>query len=159
MIHLKDDKNYIFYLNIYSIRFYIWIVDLIFAADLAPDLNERREGVAEEESTMEVNCNGHVFTPESKVHRTEQSTEEQEDQQNANQPENTGARNILDNKEEPQTSNCSPEDPDTQLEQLPASHSPNSVAVELKERNKKEEEMDTQKETKQANEDEDSQNG
>ncbi|XP_022600937.1 SRSF protein kinase 1-like [Seriola dumerili] len=134
-----------------------------------PEGNERKQGVTEEENRMEVNYNGHASTPESeaskenKVHGTKPSKEEQEDQQNANQPENhTETHDTLSNKEEHQTCNGSTGDPDTELQQLPASLSPDSVTVELKEgdrEEKKEEEMDTQGETKKGDEDDDSQNG
>lgn len=117
-----------------------------------PEVNER-----EEESGMEVNCNGHASTLESEtspeVQGTKQSTEEQEDQRNANRPEsNTETWDTLSNKEEHQTCKGSPGD--TNLQQLPAPLSPDSVTVELKE-DKKGEEM----ETKGGDEDEDSQNG
>lgn len=106
---------------------------------------------------MEVNCNGHASTLESEtspeVQGTKQSTEEQEDQRNANRPEsNTETWDTLSNKEEHQTCKGSPGD--TNLQQLPAPLSPDSVTVELKE-DKKGEEM----ETKGGDEDEDSQNG
>ncbi|XP_059186099.1 SRSF protein kinase 1b isoform X2 [Centropristis striata] len=134
-----------------------------------PEVNERREKAAEEENRMEVNCNGHASTPESEASpevqgTKQQTTEELEDQQNANQPEsNTESQDTLGNKtEEHQTCNGSPEDADVQ--QLPVSLSPDSVTVELKEEadkeeeEKKEEEMETQGETKRE-EDEDSQDG
>lgn len=115
---------------------------------------------------MEVNCNGHASTPESESSReaqgTKQSTEEQEDQLNANQPEsNTEAEDTLGNKEEYKTCNGSPGHPDDNVQQLPATLSPDSVTVELKEgdKEKKEEEMDTREETKREDEKEDSQNG
>lgn len=143
--------------------------------DLTPDeqpqqileINERRDNAAEEENRMEVNCNGHASTPESEasleVQGTKQSTEEQEDQQNANQPEiNTETQDTLSNKEEHQTCNGSTGDPDTDLQQLPASLSPDSVTVELKEgdkEEKREEEMDTQGETKRGDEEQGSQDG
>ncbi|XP_071350337.1 SRSF protein kinase 1b isoform X2 [Trachinotus anak] len=132
--------------------------------------NEQRQDGAEAENTMEVNYNGHASTrqseasPESQVHGTKQSKEEQEDQQNANQPENhTDTHETLSNEEEHQTCNGSAGDPDTELQQHPASLSPDSVTVELKEgetvEKKKEEEMDTQGETKRGDEEDDSQNG
>ncbi|XP_018533234.1 SRSF protein kinase 1b isoform X1 [Lates calcarifer] len=136
-----------------------------------PEGNEGRKEAAEEENTMEVNFNGHASTPESEaspeslVHRTMQSKEEQEDQQNANQPENnTDSHNTLNNKEEQsQTCNGSTGDPDTDRQQLPTSLSPDSVTVELKgegdREEKKEEEMDTQGESKRGDEEDDSQNG
>ncbi|XP_041806300.1 SRSF protein kinase 1b [Chelmon rostratus] len=131
-----------------------------------PEVNERREDAAEEENRMEVNCNGHASTPESESSReaqgTKQSTEEQEDQLNANQPEsNTEAEDTLGNKEEYKTCNGSPGHPDDKVQQLPATLSPDSVTVELKEgdKEKKEEEMDTREETKREDEKEDSQNG
>ncbi len=125
-----------------------------------PEVNERRENAAEEENRMEVNCNGHTSTPESEtnpeVQGIKQSREEQEDQQNANQPEsNAETQDKLSNEEEHQTCNGSPGDPDTDLQQLPASLSPDSVTVELKEgdkEEKKEEEMDTEGETKRGDE-------
>lgn len=143
--------------------------------DLTPDeqpqqileTNERRDNAAEQENRMEVNCNGHASTPESEaspeVQGTKQSTEEQEDQQNANQPEtNTETQDTLSNKEEHQTCNGSPGEPDTDVQQLPASLSPDSVTVELKEgdnEEKREEEMDTQGETKRGDDDQGSQDG
>ncbi|XP_069393542.1 SRSF protein kinase 1b isoform X5 [Paralichthys olivaceus] len=134
------------------------------------DGNEQKQNLAEEENKMDVNYNGIASkpeseaSPESQVHETQQSTEEQEDQQNANQEGNdTQAHDTLSNKEEHQTCNGSPEDPDpdTELQQLPASLSPDSVTVELKEgekEEKREEEMDTQGE-KRGEEEENSQNG
>lgn len=143
--------------------------------DLTPDeqpqqileTNERRDNAAEQENRMEVNCNGHASTPESEaspeVQGTKQSTEEQEDQQNANQPEtNTETQDTLSNKEEHKTCNGSPGEPDTDVQQLPASLSPDSVTVELKEgdnEEKREEEMDTQGETKRGDDDQGSQDG
>ncbi|XP_040015676.1 SRSF protein kinase 1b isoform X2 [Xiphias gladius] len=133
-----------------------------------PEGNEQRRNVAEEENRMEVNYNGQASTleseasPESQVHGTKQSTEEQEDQQNANQPKNnTETHDILNNKEEHQTCNGSSGDADTDLQQLPASLSPDSVTVELKEgdREEKKEEMDPQGETKRGDEEDGSQNG
>ncbi|XP_051271106.1 SRSF protein kinase 1b isoform X1 [Dicentrarchus labrax] len=123
-----------------------------------PEANERRGDAAEGENTMEVNCNGHASTPESdtsvEVQGTKQSTEEQEDQQNANQPQsNTQTEDMLSNKEEHQTCNGSPRDPDTQ--QLPASLKEGDEEKE----GKKEDEMDTRGETKKEDDEEDSQNG
>ncbi|CAB1426632.1 unnamed protein product [Pleuronectes platessa] len=130
--------------------------------------NEQKQGLAESENKMDVNYNGIASkpegeaSPESQVHETEQSTEEKEDQENANQTENdTEANDTLSNKEEHQTCNGSPEDPDTDLQQVPASLSPDSVTIEIKEgekEEKREEEMDTQGEKKRE-EDENSQNG
>ncbi|XP_062254274.1 SRSF protein kinase 1b isoform X2 [Platichthys flesus] len=130
--------------------------------------NEQKQGLAESENKMDVNYNGIASkpegeaSPESQVHETEQSTEEKEDQENANQTENdTEAKDKLSNKEEHQTCNGSPEDPDTDLQQVPASLSPDSVTIEIKEgekEEKREEEMDTQGEKKRE-EDENSQNG
>ncbi|KAM7401876.1 hypothetical protein PAMP_017153 [Pampus punctatissimus] len=128
--------------------------------------NERREDAAEEENRMEVNCNGHSSTPESKaspesqVHGTKQSTEKLEDQQNANQPEtNTEADKTIPNKDH-QTCNGSSRDLDPP--QLAASLSPDSVTVDLKEggkAEKKEEDMDTQGENKRRDDkEEDTQN-
>ncbi|XP_036958472.1 SRSF protein kinase 1b isoform X1 [Acanthopagrus latus] len=115
--------------------------------------DEHREDAAEDDNRMEVNCNGHASTPESEssqeVQGTKLSTEEQEDQLNANRPEsNSEAEDSLGNKEEQQTCNGSPEDP----QQFPASVSPDSVTVELKEGDK-EEKMDTRRETKKEEED------
>lgn len=134
---------------------------------LIPEVHERRENAPEEENRMEVNCNGRASTPESEasleVQGTKQSTEEQEDQQNANQPEsNTETQDTLGNTEELQTCNGLPGNPDADLQQLPASLCPDSVTVELKEgdkEEKREEEMDTQGETKRGDEEEDSQDG
>lgn len=133
-----------------------------------PELHERRDA-ADGENRMEVNCNGHASTPESEAslesqgHGTKQSTEEQEDQENSNQPENTEANNTLGNKQEHQTCNGSPGDTNTEPQQLPASLNLSSVAVELKEgdhnQEKKEDVMDMQGETKREDEDKDSQNG
>lgn len=117
---------------------------------------------------MEVNCNGHTSTPESGAslesqgHGTKQSTEEQEDQENANQPENTEAHDTLCNKQEHLTCNGSPEDTNTELQQLPASPSLSSVAVQLKEgdhNQDRKDEVDMQGETKREDEDKDGQNG
>ncbi|XP_076610931.1 SRSF protein kinase 1b isoform X1 [Chaetodon auriga] len=132
-----------------------------------PEVNERRENAAEEENRMEVNCNGHASTPESEssleAQGTKQSTEEQEDQLNANLPESKKeSEDTLSNKEEYQTCNGSPGHPDNNIQQLPATLSPDSVTVELKEgdkEEKKEEEMDTREETKRDDDKEDGQNG
>ncbi|XP_031179699.1 SRSF protein kinase 1b isoform X1 [Sander lucioperca] len=130
------------------------------------EVNERRENAAEEENGMEVNCNGHASTPERETHLeaqgTKQTTEEQEDQQNANQPEsNTETQGSFSNKEEQQT--CNGSLGDTALLPVPASLSPDSVTVELKEgdeeEEKKEDKMDTQVETKRGDEEVDSQDG
>ncbi|XP_054472347.1 SRSF protein kinase 1b isoform X2 [Anoplopoma fimbria] len=132
-----------------------------------PEVNERRENAAE--NGMEVNCNGHASTPESEtsleVQGTKLSTEEEEDQQNANKPESTTETpDTLSKKEEHQICNGSDEDADPQ--QLPTSLSPDSVTVELKEgdkegdkEDKKGDEMDTQGEAKRGEEEEDSQDG
>ncbi|XP_039652868.1 SRSF protein kinase 1b isoform X1 [Perca fluviatilis] len=133
-----------------------------------PEVNERRENAAEEENGMEVNCNGHASTPERETQLeaqgTKQTTEEQEDQQNANQPEsNTETQGSLSNKEEQQT--CNGSLGAAALLPLPASLSPDSVTVELKEgddddeEKKKEDKMDTQGETKRGDEEVDSQDG
>ncbi|KAF3689659.1 SRSF protein kinase 1 [Channa argus] len=128
-----------------------------------PDINEQRVDVNIQENRMKVNCNGHASTPvseaspENQAHGTNQLKEEQEDQQNANQVEdNTGTHDSLGNKEENRNSNGYSGDPDTHLQQLPASLSPNSVAVELKEGEKqdKKEEMDAQAENKRTDEEE-----
>ncbi|XP_025763159.1 SRSF protein kinase 1b isoform X1 [Oreochromis niloticus] len=138
-------------------------------ADLTPEeqsahmsgLNEQREVTADEENRMEFNCNGHAATPENEtsleVQGTEQCTEEQEDQQDAKQPEsNKETDNACCNKEERPSCNGNS---DTEQQRPPASLSPDSVTVELKEGDKIEEEMDTLKETKRENEDENSQDG
>ncbi|XP_070814722.1 SRSF protein kinase 1b isoform X1 [Chaetodon trifascialis] len=132
-----------------------------------PEVNEQKENAAEEENRMEVNCNGHASTPESEssleAQGTKQSTEEQEDHLNANRPEsNKESKDTLSNKEEYQTCNGSPRHPDNNMQQLPATLSPDSVTVELKEgekEEKKEEEMDTREETKRDDDKEDGQNG
>ncbi|KAM4588814.1 SRSF protein kinase 1b isoform 2-T2 [Odontesthes bonariensis] len=126
--------------------------------------NELREAAAEENG-MEVNCNGHSSSQESKtsseVQETKQSAEEEEDQQNANQPENTSeAQDTLCKKEEHQTRNTSHEEPDPTLEQPPASLS-SDVTAERKENErdeKRSDNVDTQGEIKRENE-EDSQSG
>lgn len=134
-----------------------------------PEINERRENAAEEENGMEVNCNGNASTPERETHfeaqGTKQTTEEQEDRQNANQPEsNTETQGSLSNKEEQQTG-CSSNGSlgDTALLPFPASFSPDSVTVELKEggeeEEKKKDKMNTQGETKRGDEEVDSQDG
>lgn len=122
--------------------------------------DERTEDVAEEENRMEVNCNGHSCTPESErtvePQGTNQSTEEDEDQQNANQQKsNTETDDALSNKEEHHTCNGTPGDANPQ--QLPASLAPDSVTVELKEGEKEGEKMDTRGDTKR--EEKDGQNG
>ncbi|XP_071750620.1 SRSF protein kinase 1b [Centroberyx gerrardi] len=132
-----------------------------------PQGEERREDEAEEENGMEVNCNGLASTPpsedspESQVHGTKQYTEQQEDQQNANQPEdNTENHKALDNKQDHESCNGTPGDPHLDPQQLPASLCPDSVTIELREgdkEEKKEEEMDTQGETRGG--DEEDQNG
>ncbi|XP_028261293.1 SRSF protein kinase 1b [Parambassis ranga] len=129
-----------------------------------PEANEWKVDVAEEENKMEVNCNGHASTPEDETspegHGTKQSTEEREDQENANQP-GDGTESTCEascHKEQQPTCNGSQEDPDNNLQQPSASLSADSVTVELKEGDKKEEEMDTQGVTKRSNE-EDDQNG
>lgn len=125
------------------------------------EVNERREVAAEEENRMEVNCNGHTSIPESEsnveAQGTKQSTEEEEDQQNANGPEShTETKDTLSDTEEPQTCNGSPGD-----NHLQASLSPDSVTVELKEgeKEKEEEEMDIRGETKREDKEKDGQNG
>ncbi|XP_072238603.1 SRSF protein kinase 1b isoform X2 [Leuresthes tenuis] len=126
--------------------------------------NELREAAAEENG-MEVNCNGHSSSQESKtsseVQETKQSAEEEEDQQNANQPENTSeTQDVLCKKEEHQTCNTSHEEPDPTLQQPPASLN-SDVTIERKEEEKDEkraDNMDTQGEIKKENE-EDSQSG
>ncbi|TMS19710.1 Mitogen-activated protein kinase 14A [Larimichthys crocea] len=70
-----------------------------------PEVNERRDDTAVGENRMEVNCNGHASTPESEssleVQGTKPSTEEQEDQLNANRPEsNAETEDTLGFKEE-----------------------------------------------------------
>lgn len=119
----------------------------------------------EEETTMEVNCNGHPSTPggqaspESQVHGAKQSADEQEDEQNANQPENnTEDQDTLGNKHDHQTSSSLPRDPQLDEQQLPDSLNPNSVTLELRDGEKKEEDMETHRETKGQDEDK-SQNG
>nr|XP_046240204.1 SRSF protein kinase 1b [Scatophagus argus] len=119
-----------------------------------PEETERRE-----ENRMEVNCNGHTSTQESEsnleAQGTKQLTKEQEDQQNANRPEsNTETEGTLSNEKEHQTCNGSSEDPEADLQKLPASVTPDSVTVELKEGGK-EEEMDAKREA----EEEGGQNG
>ncbi|XP_047439106.1 SRSF protein kinase 1b isoform X2 [Mugil cephalus] len=115
------------------------------------------------ENKMDVNCNGHA-SPEEKTttseeQGTKQSAEEREDQQNANQPEGDAETcDTLCNKDERQTCNDSHEEPDTDLQQPPASVSPDSVSVELKEEDRKEG-MDAQGETKRGNDEADSENG
>ncbi|XP_034725945.1 SRSF protein kinase 1b isoform X2 [Etheostoma cragini] len=133
-----------------------------------PEVNERRENAAEEENGMEVNCNGHASTPERgtylEAQGTKQTTEEQEDRQNANQPEsNTETQDSTSNKEEQQT--CNGSLGDTALLPLPASLSPDSVTVELKEgddeeeKEKKKDKMDSQGESKRGDEEVDVQDG
>lgn len=116
----------------------------------------------EEESGMEVNCNGHASTPESgptpEGKRSDLPTE-QDDQQSANPSEsNAESKDLLNNNAEHQSCNGSPGDPDPL--QLPAtSVSPDSVTVELKEGEKeKEEEMDVRGDVKKEK-DKDGQNG
>lgn len=130
------------------------------------EVTEPREDAAEEENSMEVNCNGHSSTLEKgsnvEAQGTKQSAEEEEeeeDQRNANQPENnTESKNTLNNKEEGQTCNGLPGDAD--LQQLPTSVSPDSVTVELKEGNREdEEEMDTRGDPKRENKEKDGEIG
>ncbi|XP_037346616.2 SRSF protein kinase 1b isoform X2 [Pungitius pungitius] len=116
-----------------------------------PEVNERSENAAE--GDMEVKCNGRASPPEGKtspeVQGTKQSTEELEDQQNANQPQsNTETQGTLGNKEQRQTCNGSHED-------TPASLGPDSVTVQLKagDEEDKRKEMDTRIETKKGEED------
>ncbi|KAM9760001.1 SRSF protein kinase 1b isoform 2-T2 [Menidia menidia] len=120
--------------------------------------NERREDTAQE-NKMEVNCNGHSSSQDSKAsleaQETKQSAEEQEDQQNANQAENdTEAQDTLHKKEEQQTCNASHQEADPALQQPPASLS-SDVTVEPEEEEKAEkrpEHMDTQREMQKGNE-------
>lgn len=155
-----DRTRYIF---LYKINY------SLFAPDLTPEeqsahtsgLNEQREITADDENRMEVNCNGHAATPENEtsleVRGTEQCTEEQEDQQDAKQPEsNKETDNAFCDKEERPSCNGNS---DTEQQRPPASLSPDSVTVELKEGDKIEEQMDTLKETKRENEEENSQDG
>ncbi|XP_040059998.1 SRSF protein kinase 1b isoform X2 [Gasterosteus aculeatus] len=115
-----------------------------------PEVNERSEMVPEKGM---VKCNGHASPPEGgtspEAQGTKQSTEELEDQQNANQPEsNTETQSTLSNKER-QTCNGSHKD-------TPASLVPESVTVELKaghEEDKNRKEIDTQVETEKGEED------
>ncbi|KAM4740753.1 SRSF protein kinase 1b [Anableps anableps] len=133
---------------------------------LTPQIGHQKQGAAREENQMEINCNGHSSSPESKdsseTQGTKQSAEEQEDQQNANQPEcNAETPDTLCNKEEHETSDASPGEAEPTLEHLPASLSSDATV----ERNdgereeKKMEDMDTQGENKKECEEEDSQSG
>lgn len=113
------------------------------STDLTPDDqpaqvsegNERKEDAAGEDG-MEVSCNGHGNIPKSEssaeARETEQSTEERKDQQDVSRPEsNAETKDTLSSAEERQTCNGSPADPE--LQTPPASLSPDSVTVELKE--------------------------
>uniref|UniRef100_A0A8C2XBQ1 non-specific serine/threonine protein kinase n=1 Tax=Cyclopterus lumpus TaxID=8103 RepID=A0A8C2XBQ1_CYCLU len=99
-----------------------------------PEANGRRE------NGVEVKCNGHASTPDGgaspEVRGTTHSTEEeQEDRRNANPPEtHTEPQAPLSNTEEHQICNGTPGAADL---------GPASVTVELKEEDKKGEEMDT----------------
>lgn len=141
--------------------------------DLTPDeqpqlseVDDSKEDAAGQETTMEVNCNGHASVPESgsneEAQKTEQSTAEeqqqqQEDQQNANQPEsNTETKEASSNNKEHQTCNGLTQDADPQAP--PTALSPDSVTVEIEEeeKDKQDEEMhsggDTKKEDKEKGE-------
>lgn len=113
---------------------------------------------------MEINCNGHASSPESKTSSGEQETKKLEDQQNSNQPEdNTETQDTICNKEEEEICKASHGEPEPEaaVQQLPSSLSSND-AVEPNEgdtESKKMDDMDTQGETKQVNEEEDSQSG
>lgn len=85
---------------------------------------------------MEVSCNGHGSVPKressTEPREAKQSTEEQKGRQDAKRPEsNAEIKDALSNTEEQQTCNGSPADPE--LQTPPASLSPDSVTVELKE--------------------------
>uniref|UniRef100_A0A672H2X4 non-specific serine/threonine protein kinase n=1 Tax=Salarias fasciatus TaxID=181472 RepID=A0A672H2X4_SALFA len=113
--------------------------------DLTPDEQPQSAdlGVEREETTeenkMEVNCNGRISTPESETSPeeqvTKQSTEEQEDQQNANRPE---PADTLRNQEEQQTCNGSHEEADAGSQQPADSLGPDCVTVELQDGDKEE---------------------
>ncbi|XP_069566755.1 SRSF protein kinase 1b isoform X1 [Brachyistius frenatus] len=110
---------------------------------------EETKQSTEEEETKQT-------TEEEETKQTTEEEEEQEDLQNANHPENnTETCDTLCNTDEPPTCNGSHKDVDPQ--QHPASISPDSVTVELKQGHK--EEVDTQGETKRGNEEDESQNG
>ncbi|XP_013857562.1 SRSF protein kinase 1b isoform X1 [Austrofundulus limnaeus] len=127
-------------------------------------LLEPKEAAVVEQNRMEVNCNGHASSPESKTssgeQETKQSAKELEDQQNANQPENnTETQDTLCNKEQEEICKASCGEPEPAVQQLPSSLSSDD-AVEQNEgetEQKKMEDMDTQGESKQGNEEEDSQ--
>lgn len=128
---------------------------------------------------MEVNCNGHAPSPESRARPesqaqgTKQETEQrQEDQLNANQLESSDGSNsnhsnstenhsVPDNKADYQTCNgTGPADPAPDSQQVEPI-SPDSVAIEKEEGEKeerKEEEMETEGEARRG-EEEDNQNG
>ncbi|XP_056158178.1 SRSF protein kinase 1b [Lampris incognitus] len=128
-----------------------------------PEAEEQGEN--EDESKMEVNCNGHssspgkVVEPESQMHLSEQDTELLGDQQNGNQPESiTKNHDSSDDKQDDQACNGTPGIPHPDPQQIPASLSPNPGTVELGEGEKEEVLLDTQGETKGKNE-ENYQNG
>lgn len=106
---------------------------------------------------MEVSCNGHGNIPKregsAEAQETKQSAEERKEQQDAKRPEsNTETKDTLSNTEEHQTCNGSPADPE--LQTPPASLSPDSVTVELKE-----EGTHTQGENKREEKEKEGQNG
>lgn len=106
---------------------------------------------------MEVSCNGHGNIPKressTEAQEAKQSTEEQKGQQDANRPEsNTEIKDTLSNTDEHQTCNGSPADPE--LPTPPASLSPDSVTVELKE-----EGMHTRGENEREDKEKEGQNG
>ncbi|XP_015255836.1 PREDICTED: SRSF protein kinase 1-like isoform X1 [Cyprinodon variegatus] len=131
---------------------------------LKPQVGHQTEGAAEEEATMETNCNGRSSSPESKdgseTQRTEESTQNQADRQKANQAE-SGAEtpDALCNKEEHEGSDASSGEPDPTVQHLPASLDSDATVqrIEGEEGRIKMEDMDTQGENKRGSEEEDSQ--
>ncbi|XP_076003475.1 SRSF protein kinase 1b [Genypterus blacodes] len=128
---------------------------------------EERVEEEEDEATMDVNCNGHASTPggkaipEIKAHVAKQSVEEEEDEQNANQPEKkTEDQDTLANEDHHQTSSSLPQEPQTdeQQQQVTDSLNANSFTLELRDGEKKEEDLEEDRETKRQDEDK-TQNG
>ncbi|XP_058487713.1 SRSF protein kinase 1b isoform X2 [Solea solea] len=138
-----------------------------------PEGDEQEQNLAQEERGIDVNLNGIASTPESEtspeseIHGTKPSTEEQqeEDQQNANQAEDNvnNTQDALNNKDEQKTCNgLSSGDSCVDLQQLPAPLCPDSDTVGLKEGEKevkRGDEMDTQGDAKGGDEDDNSLNG
>lgn len=117
-----------------------------------PEGTEQDEDAAQE-NTMEVNCNGHTLIKDSKL------GQEREDEQNANELDaKTETSSALGNEN---YQSCNGTDPPQDLQQTSALLGPDVITDEMtgEKEQKKEEDMDTQGETKTKEENEDGPNG